>query len=412
MTELDELRFSERLLVYRGKEKAGKLVRLSHGSRFTYDEEFLAKGNAGIALQLPSERRSHETQGDVLHPFFAGLLPEGRRLTALVRTLKTSEDDLFTLLAASGADVIGDISVRLMDNPEPESTPEIHHSAEVNFIELFERSIQSNRLEDRDIDSAISGILPKISAQMISFPVSVAASNRRYILKLSVQEFPKIVENEHFMMQLASRAGLKVAPVKIVTDKDQNVGLLVERFDRLYDSRLKRFELLHQEDACQFLGRYPADKYRLKVSDIMQGIFDYASAPIVEGACFIKLLLFSYLITNGDLHAKNISLLESKDRSRMILAPAYDLVATLPYNDDSMALQFEGRTKNFKLHDFLAFGERWNIPAKSTLKAVDRICMVIGKAVTSGEFTQIGLSDKKTSFLEREVIQRIKYLQK
>lgn len=410
MTELDELRFSERLLVYRGEEQAGELVRLSHGCRFTYDAEFLAKGNSGIALQLPSGRSSYETHGDVLHPFFAGLLPEGRRLTALVRTLKTSEDDLFTLLAASGADVIGDISVRLVDNSEVRNTPEILHSAEVNFFELFERSIQSNKLEDRNVDSAISGILPKISAQMISFPVSVAASNRRYILKLSVQEFPNIVENEHLMMQLARRAGLKVAPVKIVTDKDRNMGLLVERFDRLYDSRLKRFEFLHQEDACQFLGRYPADKYRLKVSDIMQGIFNYASAPIVEGACFIQLLLFSYLITNGDLHAKNISLLQSRDRSRMILAPAYDLVATLPYNDDSMALQFEGRTKNFKLRDFLAFGERWNIPAKSTSKAVDRICTVIGKAVTSGELKQIGFSDKKTSHLEGEILQRIRYL--
>jgi serine/threonine-protein kinase HipA len=47
--------------------------------------------------------------GDNLPPFFAGLLPEGRRFSALVKKLKTSEDDLFSLLAMVGTDCIGDI---------------------------------------------------------------------------------------------------------------------------------------------------------------------------------------------------------------------------------------------------------------------------------------------------------------
>ena len=76
-----------------------------------------------------------------------------------------------------------------------------------------------------------------------------------------------------------------------------------------------------------------------------------------------------------------------------------------------MTLQFEGRTKNFKRRDFLAFSERWNIPARSTSKAIDRICRVIGEAVKRGEFLQMGLSTRKVTHLEREVSQRIRDLQ-
>ncbi len=46
-----------------------------------------------------------------LPPFFSGLLPAGRRLTALRSAVKTSADDELTLLLAVGADTIGDVQI-------------------------------------------------------------------------------------------------------------------------------------------------------------------------------------------------------------------------------------------------------------------------------------------------------------
>ena len=82
----------ERADVWRESSRVGTLARTSHGSFFEYDE-----------VNLP--------------PFFAGLLPEGLRLRALVQRVKTSEDDLFSLLLAAGADTVGDLSVVAQGGP-------------------------------------------------------------------------------------------------------------------------------------------------------------------------------------------------------------------------------------------------------------------------------------------------------
>src|SRR3546814_4050742 len=48
---------------------------------------------------------------------------------------------------------------------------------------------------------------------------------------------------------------------------------------------------------------------------------------------FIRRLTYSVLIGNGDMHLKNWSLIYP-DRRRPILAPAYDLLSTLPYRSE------------------------------------------------------------------------------
>jgi serine/threonine-protein kinase HipA len=57
---------------------------------------------------------------------------------------------------------------------------------------------------------------------------------------------------------------------------------------------------------------------------------------------FVRRLVFSVLIGNGDMHLKNWSLLYP-DEHTPVLSPAYDLLATLPYiPEDQLALSFGG----------------------------------------------------------------------
>jgi serine/threonine-protein kinase HipA len=57
---------------------------------------------------------------------------------------------------------------------------------------------------------------------------------------------------------------------------------------------------------------------------------------------FLRRLVFSVLIGNGDMHLKNWSLIYP-DRRTPVLASAYDFVATLPYiPNDTLALSFSG----------------------------------------------------------------------
>ena len=404
----------EKLYVFKQDQLAGRLSRLSRGVKFQYDEEYLNKHKnahaAAIAFSMPLSEKSFELVGDSLPPFFAGLLPEGLRLKALISALKTSEDDLFSMLAASGQDLIGDVAISPQNSLQQillnESALDL---AVTSFWALFEQSAHAADYAARLIDPAIPGIYPKLSGAMISFPISIAKRRSRYILKLAPPELPKLVENEHFFMELAAESGLSVAKTQIVQDSKGVKGLLVQRFDRIWNRAAARITALHQEDACQFLNLYPQDKYRLSMRDIANGIRQFSSAPAIEISRLIQLYAFSYLIGNGDLHAKNISLLSSIDGLDTAFSPAYDLLSTIPYGDRQMALALEGMKDNLRKKHFLQFGLAYDIPAKAIKKSLDVLTSKVGEALEKLEL--IELPAKKLKDLKKIMLKRIEDLQ-
>jgi serine/threonine-protein kinase HipA len=411
--KLSEIRDIDRVYVFKAGEFAGTLTRTPDGSVLDYDKQYLeyisGRAISGVALTLPASTVAYSARGDNLHPFFAGLLPEGLRLTALVSALKTSADDMFSILAASGTDCIGDVFVSLEPRPPEEAKSEEGADfASVSFDELFQQSISADDYQSRLRDPSIPGIHPKISAEMISFPVAIKRRTKRYILKLSPEKCPKLVENEHFFMEMARDCGIDAAPTAIVFDRDARPGLLVERFDRVYQKDRRNFAAIHQEDACQFLGRYPADKYRLSLRTIADGLNDHCSSPVIDIARLIELYVFSYVIANGDLHAKNISILCDADSGRIGLSPAYDLLSTLPYGDQQMALQFEGKRDKIRANDFIVFGERFEIRRAVIVSMLNRIAEKTVPWIDRLE--TIGLEKKKTDFLGRKMRERLEHL--
>ena len=189
---------------------------------------------------------------------------------------------------------------------------------------------------------------------MISFPF--ATQGKRWILKLNPPDKELLVENEFFFMSMARACEVDVAKAQLVHDRDGVAGLMVERFDRIREGR--RWRGVHQEDACQFLDRYPGDKYRVSTSDIARGL-DRCDSPVAECARLIELVAFSYLVGNGDLHAKNVSV--STRGGALQLSPVYDLLSSRPYRDLKLALKFDGRDDNVKRADLIAFGKRFGV---------------------------------------------------
>lgn len=394
--------------VWRGDERAGTITRTERGSVFVYDEAFLARrapGDGGIALQLPYATRRFETTGVNLHPFFAGLLPEGLRLRAIVRLVKTSEDDLLSLLVAAGADVAGDIAVGPGDIAPAEAPPEadIDRAGDVVFAELFAKSLE--RLGDPGRGWAVAGVQAKVSASRISFPVRTRRGAASWLLKLGSAELPRLVENEAFFMEAARASGLATPEVRVVRDREGASGLLVERFDRVPAGRGAPSLRVHQEDACQFVGRYPADKYRLTLRHVADGLCEFASAPVLAVAHLLRLQAFSFVIGNGDLHAKNVSVLRDPASGRVVPTPAYDLLSTLPYGDDRMALAMEGRDRNLRRRDFVAFGERLGVRPAATCALLDEV--VAGLAPFVKGLERIGFDAKPAAHLRRTMTKRL-----
>lgn len=367
MTDVDA-RSVEVLHIFRNGVQVGELRRTPDGGAlFEYEKTFFEAHQhlpGGIATHLPYAQRTIAAREGNLHPYFAGLIPEGARLRSLVARTKTSEDDHFTLLVAAGADCVGDLFPMVPGaSPEPlesaaEETTELH---QVSFAALLQRSLES--LEE----PAVAGVQEKLSPSTISFPF--ATRGKRWILKLNPADKPLLVENEAFFMSMAKACGLDVAKTHLIHDAKGAAGLLVERFDRQREGR--RWRGVHQEDACQFLDKYPGEKYRLQIADIARGLEQWCDAPVVECLRLLELVAFSYLVGNGDLHAKNVSV--GGVSGSVQLSPAYDLLSSRPYKDLKLALEFEGRDDNLTRRDFIEFGKRFGVAQVAVEKRLNRV---------------------------------------
>ncbi len=96
---------------------------------------------------------------------------------------------------------------------------------------------------------------------------------------------------------------------------------------------------------------------------------------------FLRILIFNFLTGNGDVHLKNISLLETADGD-MMLSPSYDLMNTkIHLADNLLALnlfkEFEqtslplGERYSYKSKDFIEFGKRLKIKETIITRIID-----------------------------------------
>ncbi|KTD60035.1 type II toxin-antitoxin system HipA family toxin [Legionella shakespearei] len=383
-----------KLIILKNSEFAGILQRTNQGCEFELNPHFIQNTKAPyFSYCIPKNSANIVIHGDNLPPFFAGLLPEGRRLNALISKIKTSKDDLFSLFAAVGTDCVGDIYVEDHERTGVNAPPRLDA---VNFYSYFEETIAPDSLI---LDTkSLAGVQEKISASMISFPLNIAKKDKTYILKLNPEDKNNLIQNELQCLLLAKKCGFDVAKAKIVTDKDNNSGLLVERFDR--NNQIK----LHQEDACQFLNRYPADKYRISINQIADALMQITNAPQLEILNLLRQYVFSYLICNGDLHAKNISLHTLEDGT-ITLTPLYDLICTAIYSDFKMALKIDGRDDNIKRKTFIDFAERYKISAKAINTTLDNL---IARFVNHYQSLYlIDMPENKRNLLHRMITKRI-----
>ena len=119
--------------------------------------------------------------------------------------------------------------------------------------------------------------------------------------------------------------------------------LVVERFDRAHEDRKVR--RLPAIDGCQALGLSVGFKYERPYGDSpdVRDIRDGASLPklfkltgntarpIAERRALLRWVIYQVLIGNTDAHAKNLTYLV--DEGGLMLAPAYDLVCGLAFEE-------------------------------------------------------------------------------
>lgn len=229
----------------------------------------------------------------------------------------------------------------------------------------------SKRIDGQPMGFSISGVQRKgfigkpRGTELV--PKMDVDEKSQYIIKPMLSRFDvpdQSPANEHVTMQIAKQLfGIKTAECAFMIFANGAPAYITRRFD--YNAQ---GEKLNQEDFASVLKA--SDKYKSKT---YQDVGEWLSP--LNKIDFLRILIFNFITGNGDVHLKNISLLETADGD-MMLSPSYDLMNTkIHLTDNLLALNlFEeleqtslplGERYIYNMEDFREFGKRLKI--KETL---------------------------------------------
>jgi serine/threonine-protein kinase HipA len=273
--------------------------------------------------------------------FFSNLLPEGHLREYLAERANVSPEREFFLLAVLGADLPGALVVAPLEGQA--QPPEAHHDQNEE-----QHEDGHGHGGEEPLRFSLAGVQLKFSAVMEAsggLTVPVDGMGGSWIVKLPSALYRALPENEFAMLELARRVGISVPDNKLVDIPSikglpeqahtvEGKALAVKRFDRIPNGAP-----VHMEDFAQVFGRYPNHKYKFHSYANIAAVL-WAESGEESTYEFVRRLVFSALIGNGDMHLKNWSLLYP-DRRKPVLSPGYDFVATLPYiPNDTLGLSF------------------------------------------------------------------------
>ena len=320
---------TETLNVYFKNILAGYLIYDKGLLSFQYSTEYLSnRDNMPLSASMPLTKDVFDDK--VTKPFFDGLLPEDTARVQIARILRTDSRNTFALLKGIGADCAGAISIQPQNAQiSNEPKPEYRYASDNDAYDIL-NSLKTRPLYIGDDDFRISGsgaqdkLIACIIDNKLALPLNGTPST--HIIKPNIEGYKDTVFNELFCMKLAKSCGLNTPECFIKTIKDKSF-YVVERYDREQINGL--WTRIHQEDFCQILNILPENKYESDGGPNLASCFELLnkiSAPASSKIAFIDLVIFNYLIGNGDAHAKNFSILYKNNTPE--LAPCYDLMCT------------------------------------------------------------------------------------
>ena len=322
-----------------------------------------------MSLSVPLNLRYTAAQKKRADNFFAELLPEGRNFEWLSQSLSRDERTPYGLLRKYGKDIAGALSIYDPDDPssslkaaaEPVDGKGIRYLLEHMPQAALGNSPVSGKTSLGGVQGKI--LLAKIGALWHRVHNGYPST---HILKPVAPEYPTMIFDEAFCMQMAYDSGLTGHPVWIENFNGVD-ALVIERYDRNDDVPGAR---VHQEDFNQALGARGFEKYqefggKASAKRIAQTLARFGNREDVK--IFASQLIFAIAIGNLDMHAKNISVLHLPDES-IALAPTYDQVPLRHQNTDGrMALAINGKYSHagISLADIAAELISWRSPGFS-----------------------------------------------
>lgn len=414
----------------------GQLAGLSSEYRFEYSPNWKVE----LSPQLPLKAQP-AYEGRQMPAFFENLLPEGWMESQLQATFKIAKEDKLALLATSQK-YLSNLTLRTtsQDSEITFDTLQLKLAdlapLPQTILEVEDHMFDEKTLQDvmRGLGSKgpvrVSGVQAKLPVALTmnkgqpELELGVLGNSCSHIIKYQSPTFSNMVENEWATMELARRAGLNVATVRMIdasnkTDLFPGRALLIERYDvpgkRDLEEMYHSLKLALQEDAASLLYLSRADKYGTSAERVAMTLVDLKLSE-ADLWLYLRHLIFSWFVANGDLHAKNISVIKWLRPGKLGLypelvdiaySPIYDLVNTRIYlAGDQFAITINGRNDKIKRKDFAAVAHRWGGTKERALQIMQELATNIQQNI-DGVLEQSRLSEELSQKYRDVVIENI-----
>ena len=390
--------------------KTATITEVRNRLRLVYTGDALieyALGTPVLSVALPLTD-VHFAQGPT-RAFLDGLLPEGESRRAIAEDFNVRATDTYGLIRALGRDCAGAIIVQPSgEPPPPDASTTTADPLNDDALAGLVKNLRSAPLGVSDrVRISLAGVQQKLLlARMLDgrWGRPVDGTPSTHILKPEIRDYPNTVQNETFCMRLARRLGLETAEVETTEIAGRRL-IVVRRYDRKIGEG-GSVQRIHQEDFCQATSMLPKQKYQedggpslLKLSEVLRSVAVPGSVEALLSATFANVL-----VGNGDAHAKNFSLLHHRD-GRITLAPLYDVMSTLYYDDDRLAMYIDDvRITNRVSGDRLANeAMSWGIPRVRAVEIIKDLLMRAPSAIEASREETIGTPKEIVRLVEQQI---------
>lgn len=380
--------------------------------RLAYTEDALDQHPLGmpllsLSLALRRERYMH----GVVRPFLDGLLPEGEARQAVARKFGVGGDDTLGLIRELGRDCAGALVIQPVDDASPPTSTTLT-AERLNDDEIADLVVNLHSAPlgaGGRVRISLAGVQEKLLLTRMpdgAWGLPVDGTPSTHILKPEIARFPNTVENEAFCMRVAKHLGFAVANVETATFGGKKL-IVVERYDRVVHSD-GSVERIHQEDLCQAIGVSPDKKYEEDGGPSLARIADllHATAGPDSVEALLHAVTLNVLIGNGDAHAKNFSLLHEPSGA-LRLTPLYDLLSTLFYGDDHLAMYVDNvhRTNRVTADRIVNEATRWGLSKRRASEVIADILERVVDAVAAAAAETTDLPAEIPALVNSQLVQ-------
>ena len=340
-------------------ERNGDLIPVGkitgHGpsdARFQYFKEYCEGRGVPVSISFPLQAEAFSSWQT--EAFFEGLLPEGFTRRTVAQWMHVDEGDYLSILHGLGRECLGAVCIT-EDGETVGASYERISESQVRDLAAEGATKSAERVTKAHL--SLTGASGKVGLYYDApndawyLPGGTAPST--HIVKQSHIRLDGIVTNEKLSLMTAARCGLDTPDSFIINTghgEEYEVLFATQRYDRLFSPGCRKTDglprpfRLHQEDFAQAMGIPAIEKYERSPGGYMKGMFDilrkFSADPVSDQLKLWDMIVFHFLIGNTDAHIKNFSLLYGKDLRQIRLAPAYDIVSTVIYEQSTRDMAF------------------------------------------------------------------------